>query len=139
MPYRFLEHMCDQLIEAWGKTLEEAFESAALAMFETMTDTKQIEEKEAREFKIQAEDLESLLYDFLTELLYYHDAENLIFKRFELSIRKNQTYELKCKAYGERFDPNRHESRYVVKAVTYHLMRISKEDDKWTLRVLLDL
>ena len=55
--FEFLEHTGDAYIAAYGKTLEEAFENAALATFEVMTDVEKVEpipikiEKEAKPSK----------------------------------------------------------------------------------------
>ncbi len=138
MPFRFLEHTSDQLVEVEADTLEKLFEDAALATFETMTDISKVEPKEVREFTLEDDNLESLLIAFLNELLFYVDAENMMFSKFEVKIEKNGKYTLRCKAYGEPFDASKHESRYVVKAATYHMLRVAK-NKRWHATFLLDL
>ena len=139
--FRFLEHPSDAYVEAYGSTLEEAFESAALAMFEVMTDTSSVRAVEEIDVKAEGHDLCSLLYNWLETLLYYYGSRNLVFCRFKvLGIREKEGgYALEGKAWGERFDPSRHESRVEVKAITYSLMEVKREDGKYTLRFVLDI
>lgn len=138
MPFRFLEHTSDQLVEVEADTLEKLFVDAALATFETMTDISKVEPEEVREFTLEDDNLESLLIAFLNELLFYVDAENMMFSKFKVKIEKNGKYKLRCKAYGEPFDASKHESRYVVKAATYHMLRVAK-NKRWHATFLLDL
>ncbi|MEM0480985.1 MAG: archease [Candidatus Aenigmatarchaeota archaeon] len=125
----------DIAYEVYGKSLEELFKNAALAMFETMTDISKIEKKEVREVEIVSQDLESLLFDWLTNLLVFVDSENLFFSDFEIKIENNKLY---AKCYGEFFNPEKHERRISVKAVTYHKMKIEK-NDIWKATIIFDV
>ena len=121
MGFQFFDHTADVGIKAWGKTLDEAFENSALAVFEIMTDTSKIEPKVSVDIEVDGYDLENLLYRWIESLLFYYDAELLIFGRFQVKI---DGLKLKAKAFGERFDETKHERRTVVKAMTYHEMSI---------------
>lgn len=137
---RFIEHTADIEFEAFGKSLEEAFENAALAMFEIMTNTKKVGSKIKKEIKIESEDLESLLYDFLEQFLIFHDSENLIFSKFKVrKISKNTKYKLEAEVWGEEFDPKKHESKTLVKAVTYHDLVIGKKENLDYVHVHVDI
>ena len=137
--FEFFDVTADVGFRSYGKTLEEAFENAALAMFEVMTDTAKIELLTHKEIMIESEDPMALLYDWLDELIFLHDSENLIFNSFKIEITqiKHDTYHLAGKVWGETFNPDKHESREDVKAVTYHLMGI-KEENGFMVRVILD-
>lgn len=136
--YEYFDVTADVGLRAYGETLEEAFQNAALAMFEVMTDTTKIRPSIKKEVHITSEDPSALLYDWLDELIYLHDAEFLIFNQFKLKISKrNQEYVLDGTLWGETFNPDRHESREDIKAVTYHLMDI-KEEDGFKVQVILD-
>ncbi len=128
----------DLTIEAYGSTLEEAFANTALAAFNAMTPLEAIEAREARAFMVSGEDLEGLLFDFLSELLYIHDVELLIFSEVQVKIDL-EALSLKAICRGERFDPERHRSGAVVKAVTYHEMEIEKGVEGWRIRVVFDI
>jgi SHS2 domain-containing protein len=136
--YEFFEHTADVGIIARGKTIEEAFENAAKAVFEIMTDTSKIEAKECRDISTFGYDLENLLYKWIEELLYYHDTETLVFTEFQVRIDK-ENMTLTGKACGEKFDPNKHEKRTVVKAMTYHMMEIRQENGNYVVQFVVDI
>jgi SHS2 domain-containing protein len=122
---------------AYGKNLNELFANAALAMFEVMINTKQVEKKEEEKVYVEGHDLESLMFNWLNELLYVSDSKNLAFSEFDVKIdEKNFKLEAVCK--GEEVNPQKHETRTVVKAATYHQMKIWKED-VWKAQVILDI
>ncbi|KZX15046.1 protein archease [Methanobrevibacter cuticularis] len=141
--YEFFDVTADIGYWAYGKTLEEAYENAALAMFNVMTNTKQVSENISREIYIESEDLVSLLYDFLEELLFLHEIELLFFSKFEITIKKDELQEqniylLKAKAIGDNIDWNIHEKGSEVKAITFHMMKVVTSDIS-KVRVILDL
>ena len=122
---------------AYGKTLDELFANAALAMFEVMVDTKQIEQKVEKEVKVNGNDLESLMFNWLNEFLVFVDSENLVFSKFEVKVDE-KNLELEAKCYGEKINPEKHEVKAEVKAATYHQMEI-KKNESWKARVILDI
>lgn len=128
----------DLTIEAYGSTLEEVFANAALAVFNAMTPLEAVEQREVRVFEVSSEDLEGLLFDFLNELLYIHDVEFLIFSKVEVHMDL-KALRLRAVCKGERFNPERHRSGVVVKAVTYHGMKIEGGEQGWKVRVILDI
>ncbi len=123
---------------AYGKNLNELFANAALAMFEVMIDTNQIEKRVEEKIFVEGHDLESLMFDWLNELLYVVDSKNLAFVEFDVSVdEKNYKLEAVCK--GEEISHEKHQTRTVVKAATYHHMKIWKEDNIWKAQVVLDI
>ena len=127
---------------AYGKSLEEAYGNAASAMFNVMTDVNTVKPTQKREFKVESEDLVSLLYDYLEELLFLFDVELLFFSKFEVAIEKisEESYELKCIAYGEEVNWEIHPRKSEVKAITFHKMDvIFEDDDSVKLSAILDL
>ena len=124
--------------------LWEAFENAAIAMFEVITDTSTIKPKIEKKIKLDAEDKYAILYDWLSELLFFHDSEFMVFSNFNVKIRKsnvdnNKRYYLKASAFGEQFDLQKHERRSEVKAVTFHMMDININYHPIKLQVILDI
>ena len=120
--------------------MDEAFQNAALATFEVMTDTSKIKPAVKREIFIESEDEKALLYDWISELLFLHDYEGLVFSRFTVSTQRKdpETLILQGDIWGEKFNRAHHEVRDEVKAVTFHLMEINKEENRCTLQVILD-
>ena len=138
--FEFFEVTADTGYWAYGNTLEESFENAGLAMFEVMTNTKNVIPLIKKEIRIISEDKISLLYDWLSELLFLHDTEFIFFSEFKVEITKeNNNYQLLADVLGEEIDYNKHDQANEVKAVTFHLMEIQKENEIYKSRVILDL
>jgi len=127
----------DLTVDAWGETLDEAFESAALATFNAMTPLEGVEKRETRTFNVEGGDLGGLLFNFLDELLYIHEVELIVFSGFDVDLDEKEI-KLKAVCQGEPFDLDRHSQGIAIKAVTFHNMRIEKKGDTWTIRVVLD-
>jgi len=123
---------------AYGKNLNELFANSALAMFEVMINTKQIKPKIERRVGVKGNDLESLMFNWLNELLVYVDGENLVFSEFEVKV-DGQKFELEANCRGEVINTKKHETRTHVKACTYHKMKIEKINGKWRAQVILDI
>jgi SHS2 domain-containing protein len=121
MGFRYAEDgpVADLTIEAEGSTLEEAFQNAALGMFNAITPLEGIEAREERSI----------------ELLYVNDVDFLVFSGIEVEI---DGLRLRAECRGEAFDIERHPQGIAVKAVTFHQMRIEQRDGGWSIRVVLD-
>jgi len=123
---------------AYGKNLNELFSNAALAMFEVMINTKQIEPKIKKVVKVTGEDLESLMFNWLNALLVYVDGENLAFSKFDVKIDEKK-FKLNAVCNGEKIDVKKQETRTVVKAATYHALYVKKYQNMWKARVIVDV
>jgi len=139
--FEFLEHTADVYIAAYGRNLAEAFENAALAMFETMTDVKAVKPKIREAVEVRGEDKHALLYSWLEELLVRFELSENLYSKFDVEeIKETEDgYELRAVIYGEPFDPVRHKSKVGIKAVTYHRMEIEETSKGVTLRFILDI
>jgi SHS2 domain-containing protein len=139
--FKFLEHTADAYIAAYGKDLTEAFENAALAMFEVMTETEKITPKAEDYVQIAAEDEYALLYSWLEDLLVKFEIKQMLYSKFKiLSLDETPDgFRLEAKIFGEKYNPKKHPQKVGVKAVTYHRMEIIKEPHEVTLRFILDI
>jgi SHS2 domain-containing protein len=139
--FEFLEHTADAYIAAYGKSLAQAFENAALAMFETMTDTKGVREIEENSLEVVAKDEQDLLFSWLEALLLKFEVESILYSRFKVNpIEKTpEGYVLRARMWGEPFNRKRHKSKTDVKAVTYHRMEIMKDGSEVTAKFILDI
>lgn len=129
------------LIRAWGSTLEEALKHAVLGMYEVMTDLASIKPSELRVVEAEGTDLENLLYNLIEKLIVLFDEEAFLISsvdRCELTQR-GDAWRAVLAARGERYDPDRHESRVLVKAATYHMMRIWSEGGCWFVQYVVDI
>ena len=84
--YELIEHTADVGIKAYGKNISEAFANAAKGMFDIITDNSEIESIGEYEIHMQAHDLEQLLVDWLSELLFLNSAKNLVFGFFNVKV-----------------------------------------------------
>ena len=139
--FEFLEHTADVYIAAHGKTLEEGFENAALAMFEVMTDTEKVSSDIADSVEVEAEDEYALLYSWLETLIVNLETKNMLYSNFKISSLDEtlEGFRIKATVWGEKFNAEKHTQKVAVKAVTYHRMEIIKEIDKVTLEFILDI
>ncbi len=139
--FEFREHTADIYIVAYGETLEEAFENAALATFEVMTDTKKIVPEHEETVEVKGYDEKALLYNWIEALLVKFEVTENLYSKFKIqNIQKtNATYTLKATIQGEKFDPTKHSQKGGVKAATYHQMEIKKAPSKTTVKFILDI
>lgn len=136
MRFKFLEHTSDLEFEAYGKTLEEAFGNAALAFYHSIVDLSRIEVKEVRHVQLEAEDLESLLHDFLAELLYLFEVDGFLGKEVEVKI---QDCKLSAVLKGEVLNAEKHETKALIKAITYHQLQVGKRNGTFFVHTILDI
>jgi len=138
--YHFLEHTADVLFVAAAPTLEELFVQCALATEDAQVDLSKVGEKEKLSFTVEGKDEESLLFNFLDDLVFYKDSDLLVFSKFDIEIEKTgDGLKLTCVALGEKLDNKKHEPKVDVKAVTMHLFEVKKTDQGWEAKVLLDI
>lgn len=139
--FEYLEHPADVYIAAYGASLKEAFENAAKALFDVITDVGTVTPREEVKIVIEGHDLHSLLYNWLEEFLYKFDSKALVFSKFNVkSIRKTpEGYVLEAEAWGEFFDVKRHPQRTYVKSPTYSLMEVTEKPDKAIVKFVLDI
>jgi SHS2 domain-containing protein len=139
--FRFLEHTADAYIEAYGDDLEEAFENAAVAMIEVMTQLITVDAINEETFIIEAQDEPALLYSWLEGLLLEFELKSKLYSRFKVSNIEETTdgFRLYAKAWGENYNSKKHPPKVGIKAVTYHRMEILKEPESVTLRFILDI
>jgi SHS2 domain-containing protein len=144
MAYRFIEGLtvADVAFEARGKTLEELFASAGLAVTAVQVeDLRKIRKAESRSFDVTSKNAEMLLFNFLQEIIYFKDVDQLLLRDFDLCIRTEAdgTYHLTGTGKGERIDPARHRLRVDVKAVTMHKFELVQDKKGWKATVVLDI
>ena len=126
----------DAGIRVRAESLEELFCKAILATFNEMTDIDRVEVKEAKEVSVESS-MPFLLADLLNEILVLHERDKFVASKCEvLELREGR---VKVRLHGERFDPSRHTSKLVIKAATYHRLRIDKENGEWVAEVVFDI
>jgi len=139
--YTFLEHTADAYIAAYGRNLPEAFENAALATFEVMTDVEKVDPRKEDQVEVEGQDEYALLYSWLEALLVKSDINGMLFSKFKIQRirRTSKGFRLSARIWGEKFDASKHLQKVGVKAVTYHRMEIIKEPTGITVKFILDI
>jgi SHS2 domain-containing protein len=135
--FRILEHTADVGFEAFGSTREEAFVNAARALTYLIVELDAIDPGEEVSVQVQGTDPVSLLVNWLSELLYLHDAEGWLFRDFE--IQSLQDDSLSAVARGEKFQRSRHQAKLLVKAITYHQLALEETPRGWRAQVYVDI
>ncbi|MDF1531089.1 MAG: archease [ANME-2 cluster archaeon] len=138
--FEYLPHPADVRFTAHGNTLEETFEQAAYAMFGVIIHNTILEPERSVDIELESEGLDNLLYDYLSELLYLFEVEEIVFGQFKVDSIEwiNSGYVLKGRASGESIDTERHNFETEVKAVTYHQLKVEKEDEGYSAHVIVD-
>jgi SHS2 domain-containing protein len=135
--FEIVDHTADVGIIAYGTNIEELFCNAALALFSLITEPGSIQEKSHLNLRVSSDDRDSLLVEWLNELIYFFDAKHILFNRFDIeSLTHNQ---LKATCYGEGFDPMKHKIKMGVKAATYHMLKLDKNSDGYKAQIILDI
>jgi SHS2 domain-containing protein len=140
MTYKFLPDVAiaDIAFEAESTTVNGLFESCARALTDIMVDPNSLRVKVTKRISLKSDDIDRLLYDFLTELIVMKDVDSLLFSDVEVEVGGEGT-KLVAKAKGEPIDRERHVLRNDVKAVTMHMFGVRHEGTMWKATVVLDI
>lgn len=138
--YRFLPDvaLADIAFAARGDSPAGLFEACARALTSVMVDPRTVRPATKREVRIEASDIDGLLYDFLTQLIIMKDVDSLLFRTFEPRVSRDGR-SVVCEMRGEPIDRRRHRLRNDVKAVTMHMFGVKHEDGRWKATVVLDI
>ncbi len=136
-PFRVLEHTADIGFEAFGATRQEVFANAARALTDLMVDLAAIAPRDEARFTVEGGNIQDLLVNWLSEILYRFDADGRIYSEFE--IQRLDDRHLTAVARGEPFDRARHPVKLQVKAITYHQLALEPVTAGWRARVFVDI
>jgi len=134
--FEIIEHTADIGIRAYGSDMNEAFVNAARAMFSLIADPDKVNMTLFRDIEVTAPDREILLVEWLNELIFIFDTEQLLFKKFDIMSLNDTGLIARC--FGEKVDKSRHELKMGIKSVTYHMLKVEKNIN-YQVQVLLDI
>ena len=135
--FEVLEHPADVGFRATGRSLPELFESAAEALVSIVLDPQNVSPTTTVTLTAEGNSNESLLVNWLSDVLYWLDGERFAMRFFK--VQQLDSGHVTAAAKGERRDPARHETRLVVKGITYHQLKIEKSFPNWVCEVYLDV
>lgn len=135
--YEIFEHTADLGLRMRAADLNGLFADAGRALFSVLAaNPEAVQPVQEFAFKIQADRRDDLLFDWLAELLYTFDTERVLLVEFNLDVAETR---LSATARGEPIDLNRHELDMEVKAITYHGLKVQRENSGWLAEVIVDL
>ncbi len=135
--YELFEHTADLGLRVRAADLDTLFAEAGQALFTAIVeDLGTVVASQRVDVRLPADDREYLLFDWLKALLYHFDAGHLLLSRFEVHVGADG---LAGAAWGEPFDPARHELSHEVKAITYHDLKVEQTPDGWLAEVIVDI
>ena len=136
MLYETFDHRADIGIRGYGKSVEEAFENGAKAMFSVMVDIDDVKPVNREDINCEAPDLETLFVEWLNGLISVAHLNGKLFCKFKVKIAADK---LTGSAWGERLDKEKHHMMTEVKAATYSQLKVVKEDDTYIAQCIVDV
>lgn len=153
--FEFFEHTADVKFRAYGKNFAEALANAGKATMQVMTDIKKIKPVQKKQINVTSKTKESLIYDFLEELIFLVDTEGFLAKNIKIKIRKQNatnnathkdknkkdkqlsTYSLTATIEGD--NAKKYDIHTQIKAVTYNDMIIEETKDRCSIQIVHDI
>src|SRR3989344_4749611 len=137
-PYEYFEHTADVKFRAYGKNLDEAFSNVPLAFFNLVIDTDTVKPAVNKQVQVSTSKKESLLFDFVDELVYLLSEGFLLHKVENLSItQKEDSYELSATLLMD--DHKNYATHGDIKAATYNDMLIEEKPDGVMIQMVVDV
>jgi SHS2 domain-containing protein len=134
-------------IQSSGISIAETFIHAALGMYSLITNLDIVERKKKISVVVKSTSLDGLLVTWLNELIFHFDAYGFIGKEIIMNeflpkaggLERARTFRMKASISGEEFNAEKHESKLLVKAATYHQLKIEKVHRRWVANVIFDI
>ena len=133
--FEIIEHTADIGLIAYGVNLADAFANAAYGLFSIITDIDKLTSVESRRVSVNAQDIESLLFNWLNQLIYLFDVEHLLFHSFNITVFSENELDAIC--HGEKYNAFRHRINMGVKSATYHTLEVDAALNK--VQVIFDV
>ena len=137
MQFEILDISGDIGLRAYGTTVSEAYANAGIGMYSLITDISGVKERESVEFALSGDSPEGVLAAYLNELIFRFDAHGFIGRRVEVPDLSGSS--IHVIVHGEEFDTDRHERRLLIKAATYHNIKVEQADNVWEVEVVFDI
>jgi|SRR3989344_1778478 len=133
--YKFLEHTADIKFQVYGSSLNEIFENTALAISEILARDEKIKIKTKKKIAVEGKDLESLLYNFIEELLFFLDAKNFVIAKAKLKVDK-KNFKITGELFGDKTEDYHLDH---IKAATYAEIYVKKTIGGWEAQTVVDV
>jgi SHS2 domain-containing protein len=128
----------DVAIRARGPSVGQLFANAAWGMFDLICDSATVESYRVWELEVEAEDLEGLMVDLLTDMLVLFETDGMLLSSVDVDVTPvGAHWRAVARVLGEPYDGDRHQVLHDIKAVTYHTLEV-RPDEGWA-QVLFDI
>ncbi len=131
--------MADCAVDLEGRDLDDLFETAALALAELMVDPSTVAVTLDRTIAIESPELDLLLYDWLSELIFLKDRDRQVFTRCQVRVAGEGPFHLRAQLQGGAIDPERTALGADPKAVTFHQFALERVEAGWHARIVIDI
>ena len=131
--YEEIAHTADVALRVEAPTFAELLRTAAAGMGELMADPETIHIDTSSEITARGDDDETLLVNWLNELLYWHEMTGRVFREFDIRLAADRTLE----ATARGGTPGVH--RKQIKAATFHNLHINARDGRWDTTIVFDI
>ena len=135
--YEYFDVEADVGVRARGRDRAEAFAQAALGVLALGVASDDVEERETREIRAQAANLEDRLVAWINECVYVHEIEGFAVRR--VSVQRLDDAVVHGVLHGEPLDPARHQLGTVVKGVTHHHVSVTDTETGCEVSVIVDV
>jgi SHS2 domain-containing protein len=141
--FHFLDDVAtaDLAFDAFGDSLQELFQAATCAVMEALADPTTVGSTWQQTIERTDEDPTELLFDWLSDLVYWKDAAGVVFSQSDVTLGRqpNGSWNLRGLLHGEPVNGSTQALRADVKGVTKHLYRLQQQEGRWKVRVVLDV
>jgi SHS2 domain-containing protein len=135
--WEHFEVEADVGVRGWGESRAAAVAQATLGVFALLVDPAEVEPREVREVRAQADGPETLLVAWIDECLYVHDIEGFVVREVEMTVCTDTLAHGLLR--GEPVDPARHHVGTVVKGATYHTVALTVREGVHEARIIVDV
>ncbi|CRH03863.1 protein archease, putative [Plasmodium relictum] len=137
--YEYLDHTADVILHSYGNNLTECFESVCISMFNYMCNLNDVKSKIRRKIIVKGDNLDDLLFNFLTEFHFLYGKEYFICKNIDIIKFDKQNFLIEAIGYGDFFNSSKHECGTEIKAITKHELKIISNNENYEIFVLVDI
>jgi SHS2 domain-containing protein len=131
--YEQVEHTADLALRVHGQDMPTLFANSAYAMFCELADLRSVVPLVNRPVTVDSIDHESLLINWLNELLYLHETQGEVYVAFD--IHELSCQELRATVHGAHTE----NIETVIKAATFHNLAILKTDTGYEVTIVFDI
>jgi SHS2 domain-containing protein len=138
--FTFVDHTADVAARLHGATLDDLFAAAAGAFTAAMTVPEAVVPRQSLQVTLEAADLELLLVDWVSELLYRFETDQFLVATARVRVAEHgRRWRIDAEVSGETRDAARHPIKVLVKAVTFHGLRIERRADGYETLLVFDI